>query len=452
MSEDDDLDDQITLDNWQLPPYNRRAFRRIREFLPTQLISRGEGSAEKLETSSQADTVLGTPVRRVYGTESTAGEVLDETWTDSVLIIHDGRIVLERYENGMQPDTRHLLMSVTKSVVGCVAGVLISQGELGPDDRVERYVPEVARSGYGGATIRNLLDMRTGVKFSEEYQDLDAEVRQIERHMGWRSRPEGERDLGLYGYLATLERESDHGGDFTYRSADTDMLGWVVERASTAQMADLISELIWQPIGVEHDADITCDSRGNPVHDGGMCAATRDLGRFGLMLLHDGEGPHGPVVPGEWLHEARTADPEIREAFRSSDNEPFLPGGWYRNQFWHLPTRSGDVQMCLGINGQMVLVDRNTDTVSVKLSTWPTPQNPSYLIDTIRAFAAVGRRLAGLPESSRGERVATIESVELTGGSGWEDWRRYLPEDDSSGSWKWDWRRYLRDWESSWRG
>jgi CubicO group peptidase (beta-lactamase class C family) len=289
-------------------------------------------------------------------------------------------------------------MSVSKSIVGCVAGILADRGLLEPDEQIRSYVPEIAGSGYDGATVRNLLDMRTGVAFSEEYTNADAEVRQMERHMGWRS-PEG-TPLGAYGYLATLDGDTDHGGAFVYRSADTDMLGWVCERAADTRMADLVSHLIWQRIGAEYDAEVTCDTLGTAIHDGGISATARDLARFGQLLLDDGDVDGVPVVPAGWLQSARSIDPHIRAAFASSDSEPFLPGGWYRSQFWFVPGPSGDVQLCLGIHGQMVLVDRATGTVAVKLSTWPDAQNPRFLVDTIRAFTAVGRELAGLPRAT----------------------------------------------------
>jgi CubicO group peptidase (beta-lactamase class C family) len=132
------------------------------------------------------------------------------------------------------------------------------------------------------------------------------------------------------------------------------------------------------------------------VHDGGVSATTRDLARFGLLLVRDGRVAENTVVPARWLQESRALDPDIRSAFSASPSEPFLPGGWYRNQFWFVPGPSGDVLLCLGIHGQMVLVDYSTATVAVKFSTWPDAQNPNHLVDTIRAFTAAGRHLAGL--------------------------------------------------------
>src|SRR4029453_18579122 len=295
----------------------------------------------------------------------------------------------------MTEQTPHLLMSVTKSVVGCIAGVLVEQGLLDPDKQANTYVPEIVGSGYDGVTVRHLLNMRTGVAFREEYTNPDSEVRVMEGYMGWRPGEEHDDSRGMYFYLTQLGTDTDHGGPFVYRSADTDMLGWVCERAAGARMADLISLLIWQPMGAEFDAEITCDCIGSAIHDGGMSARARDMARFGQLVLEDGYVHDNCIVPERWLREARALDPDIRGAFAASDSEPVLPGGWYRHQFWFVPGPLGDLQLCLGIHGQMVFVDRATRTVAVKMSSCPTPQDAPGLIDTTRAFGAAGLHLSG---------------------------------------------------------
>ena len=212
--------------------------------------------------------------------------VLADTYTDAVVIVHGGRTVLERYAGETGPATPHLLMSVSKSVVSCVAGILAERGLLSPTDLVTDHVPELEDSGYRAARVRDLLDMRSGVKFSEDYLDLNAEVRVMEEAMGWRPASHREVPQSMYAYLdGARDGAGEHGGVFDYRSCETDVLGWVCERASKTRMADLISELVWAPIGAERDAEITCDGVGAAIHDGGMCATARDLARFGAMLL-----------------------------------------------------------------------------------------------------------------------------------------------------------------------
>ena len=387
---------RVSLANWQEPPYNRWSFQHLRELIPTQRISRGRDPWRDLPHDRAAPVLDDITVHRLAGQTSTFAEVIAETWTDAAVVLHDGQIVYEQYLNGMSEKTPHLLMSVTKSVVGCIAGILVEQGLLNLDAQASSYVPEIVESGYDGATVRHLLNMRTGVAFREEYTNPDAEVRVMERYMGWRPGEDHDEARGMYFYLTKLGSDTDHGGPFVYRSADTDMLGWVCERAAGARMADLISLLIWQPMGAEFDAEITCDAVGSAIHDGGMSARARDMARFGQLVLEDGYVHDNCIVPEPWLREARALDPDIRGAFAASDSEPVLTGGWYRNQFWFVPGPLGDIQLCLGIHGQMVFVDRATRTVAVKMSSWPAPQDATVLIDTIRAFVAAGRHLSGL--------------------------------------------------------
>ena len=380
----------VSLATWQDPPNVRWAFQHMRELIPTQAIAAAPESRPLVTSIDPA--LLETPVTRLDGPVSTAGDVFADTWTDALLVLHDGVVVEERYLGTMTPTTPHLLMSVTKSVVSCVAGILTGQGVLDPEAPISTYVPEVEGSGYDGATVRHLLDMRTGVAFSETYLEPDSEVRVMERSMGWRPSDEGDPS-GMYEYLTTLGTSGEHGGDFTYRSADTDMLGWVVERASGRRMAELVSSLLWVPIGAEHDADITCDRVGSAIHDGGMSATARDLARFGQLLLDDGHVDGVEVVPSAWLADAIHPPPAVRQAFANTDNDEVLTGGWYRNQFWFVPVPGGEALVCLGIHGQMVYVNRGTRTVGVKLSSWPEPQNSTFLIDTLRAFGAIGTQL-----------------------------------------------------------
>ena len=390
----------VTLATWQEEQNLRWAFRHMRELMPTHPIPSDRRTTRPLETSS-IPSALAAPVTRLDGTTTTAQDVFETTWSDALLVLQDGQIVDEHYYAGMTERSPHLLMSVTKSVVGCVAGILAHRGLLDPDAGVTTYVPEAADSGYGGSVVRNLLDMRTGVGFRETYTVPEAEVRIMERSMGWRPRLD-EDPVGTYNYLTTLSKEDRHGGPFAYRSADTDMLGWVCERASGTRMADLISTLLWVPMGAERDAEITCDPVGSAIHDGGISAVPRDVARFGQMLLDDGTIDGWPVVPAAWLHDAHNPATDVREAFAKTDNESVLPGGWYRNKFWFVPSGQGNAMVCLGIHGQMIYVNRATRTVGVKLSSWPEAQNVTHLVDTLRAFAAVCAQLTSLDGPTAG--------------------------------------------------
>src|SRR5690348_701300 len=162
---------QVTLANWLTPPFNRWSFQHVREVVPTVGILRGEGPATALRRSERhIDGITFTPPAggKHSGGETTVGKMIAETFTDGFLVMHRGRIVAERYDNAMTPSSRHIVFSVSKSITATLAGVLVDRGQLDPDSPVTRYIPEVANSAYGDATVRHVLDMTVSVNFVED--------------------------------------------------------------------------------------------------------------------------------------------------------------------------------------------------------------------------------------------------------------------------------------------
>ena len=334
--------------------------------LPTQRVSRGHGPVRALP--SRSSDVLSVPVSRYGGTRATVADVLAETHTDAFVIARNGVVVAS---DGVL-DRPQAVFSITKSIVGCVAGILVDRGVLELDALVTSYVPELTDSGYAGATVRQVVDMRSGVHFEEDYADPRSDVQRLDRWLADKH--------ALYDFLVTLRAEAPHGSRFLYRSAETDVLGWVCERAAGAPMPELVSSLVWTPLGAQHDGEFLTDADGTAVHDGGLAVTALDLMRFGLMLSDQ------PT----WLRRAWAVDAQARNDFLASPAEASFPGGWYRGQFWFRPGPHGNVLLCLGIHGQMLYVGRRTRTVCVKLSSSPDAQHPAHLQDTLRAFDAIG--------------------------------------------------------------
>jgi len=381
----------LTLDNWQTAPHLSWSFQHIADLFPTATISRGTGPIAPLPThrSLLADVA----VRLHDGSASSVGAVMAATDTDGWIVLHDGRVLAEEYPRGMAPDACHLLMSVSKSLVGTVAGALVATGTLDVDQLLSHYVPALAGTGYAGATVRHLLDMRSGIAFSEDYLDLRAEVRRLQQAIGWAPRQDPTGAATMYDFLLTLRQKSPHGGPFEYRSSETDVLGWVAEAASGVRMPELMSNLLWSRIGAEFDANIGVDSVGTGMFDGGVSAALRDLARFGSMVLNDGTSLTGEqVVPVSWIRDTLAGDADSRDAFAACPVDNGMPGGMYRNQFW-IPYPDSTVLLCLGIHGQMIYLNRAARVVAAKLSSWPMPQDPWKLSTTIRAFDVVAAHL-----------------------------------------------------------
>jgi CubicO group peptidase (beta-lactamase class C family) len=380
----------VTLGNWRTAQFLRWSFQHSRQVVPTARVSRGNGPVSDLPEATQPLTDL--PVTTVAG-PTTVGAVLETTYTDGFLVLHDGAVVSELYPNGMADDALHAVLSVTKSLVGTVAGILVGQGLLDVDAPLTTYVPELAASGYAGATVRHVLDMRSGVTFSEDYLNPDAEIRRLEQCIGWSQSAGLNAPASLYDFLVTLRQGGPHGGPFSYRSCETDVLGWACERASGAAMTELLSRLLWSKLGTEHDADISVDKAGIVIHNGGLSASLRDLGRFGQLLLDEGVSLSGErVLDATWLRDAYVGAPQSRAAFAASPTDTRMPGGMYRNQFW-VPYADSRVLLCLGIHGQMIYVNPRARTVGVKLSSWPVPQDAAMLTATLQAFDACATHL-----------------------------------------------------------
>jgi CubicO group peptidase (beta-lactamase class C family) len=380
---------QVTLANWQDPPFNRWAFQHVRELIPTARIARAAGPAWELPRAER--DVLG--FRFGLGDrELSIAELLDETYTDGFLVLHQGRILAEHYFNEMAPDVPHLLMSVSKSVTSAVAGVLAGRGELDVSARVEEIVPELGGTSFAGAAAQDLLDMRAGTRFDESYDNPEADVRTYERVYLWRPDDGRPRPADALGYFATLSNDGPHGGPFRYRSILTDVLAWVIERAAGARLHQLIARELWQPMGAEFDAEITVDSRGNPMADGGICATLRDLARFGQLFLQRGRGADRAIVPAAWVDDTIRGAPDGPRAFYGADRPPgYPPRAHYRNCWW---IRDPGVPFfhASGINGQNVFVHVPSQTVVVKLSTWPTALSPALDV-TVQAVLALASAL-----------------------------------------------------------
>jgi CubicO group peptidase (beta-lactamase class C family) len=379
----------VTLENWTSTPHLRWGFQHVRELVPTARIGRGDGDVHPLERDLRE---LGaTPVRRPDGGAATVDDVVAESFTDGLIVLHRGRIVTERYENGMTPSTPHLLQSVSKSFAGVLTGIVAERGQLNVDGLVTDHVSDLAGSSFEGATVRDVLDMRTGTAYDETYTDRDADVCITEQLGAWRPARPGRTAVNLYEQIAQLENDGPHGVAFRYRSILTDLLGWILERSTGVRYADLLSRELWSKLGAEQDSEITIH-RGVTMPSGGMSATLRDLARFGQMMLQGGQLGGRRIVPEAWALDSRTGDAASRAAFEQGELRKDMPGWLYRSKWWVQDAEQG-IHMALGIHGQTIWLHPPADVVCVKLSTWPTALDDPVEALTRSAFEAIVERL-----------------------------------------------------------
>jgi CubicO group peptidase (beta-lactamase class C family) len=374
--------------DWDRAPWNRWTFQNVDQMVPTTEVWRGRGPVRELENNRQ-------PLDRLeFSTaddqHSTLQQWLDSSYTDGVLIMHRGAVVFEQYQNGMNERTLHLSQSMAKSVVAAVAGIFIGRGLLDPSEQVSRYLPELATTAWNGATLRQVMDMTTGVRYIEDYEALDSDIALTDVASGWKQpQPEIAAPYCIWDQILTLtEQVRGHGEAFQYRSIETDVLAHCLERVAETRLAELVSHELWQPLGCEESARFTVDRAGYALACGGLNATLRDYARFGQMLLQRGKVGEIQLVPAEWIDDIHNAD-------HSLFGEPYTlaaPNGGYRNQFW-IEDVDRPGFMARGVFGQIIYVDPGDDMVFVKLSSWPEFTSVPRLVTTLNAIHAVGKTL-----------------------------------------------------------
>lgn len=375
-------------------PAMRWSVSNFRQLMPTVNVSRGLGAPSALPQAlrKDIDTLRFTPLDAK--TSMTWDASLAATYTDGILVLHRGRVVYERYFGVLKNDGQHGAMSVTKSVVGTLGAMLVAEGTLDANKPVAHYVPELATSAFGNATVRQVLDMTTGLKFSEDYADPKAEVWAHAQAGNPLPKPKdytGPRSY--YEFLQTVQPEGKHGEGFGYKTVNSDVLGWVIARATGRTVAQLLSERIWRHLGAEQDAYFTVDSIGTPFAGGGLNTGLRDLARFGEMLRNDGRVKGRQVVP-------KAAVDDIR---RGGDKAAFVKGGYpllqgwsYRNMWWVTHNDHG-AYMARGVHGQRIYIDPKAGMVIVRYASHPIAGNAANDPVTLPAFEALGRHLLRAP-------------------------------------------------------
>ncbi|MFF3227218.1 serine hydrolase domain-containing protein [Nocardia suismassiliense] len=371
---------QVTKGDWQKMGF--WSFQHVDKLLRTVNIPRNHGKEAELKWAQSVDRneiLHKIDVQLADNDRWTVRQIIDATDTDGWMVLHDGEVVVEEYPR-MSAGTRHLLMSVSKSLTATVAGTLVDDKTINPDLEVTHYVPDLKSSGYVGATVRQVLDMVSDVEFSEDYFDTNSGVREMEAACDWTPLPRPDAPKTLKEFLRGVTAQGlGHGGRFEYRSCETNVLGWVCEAAYTMRyntdkpFADLASELLWSKLGAEFDAYIPVDSEGTATFDAGFCVTLRDLARFGAMICRNGKSLRDDqqVVSQEWVDDIFTGGDDSEKAFKRGPkyDQLKMPKGKYRSMFWS-PTRDRNVVVCIGIHGQMIYINRATQTVGVKLSSW----------------------------------------------------------------------------------
>ena len=372
-------------------PQTRWAFSHQREMKSTVNIRRGAGPVSALPKKLR-DDIDGVDFTTMEGEQTTWGESMDALFTDGVVMLHRGTVVYENYRGALAAELPHIAFSVTKSFVGLMAASLAHEGVIDTAATAVTYVPELAGSAFADATVRQIMDMTVGVKYSENYVDPDAEVRTYGIAAGYGKPPESyDGPRSIVAFLATLKKQGEHGAAFAYKTCNTEVLAWIVQRVTGKAMAQLISERIWQKMGMEEDAHIIVDPVGMAACGGGMNLCLRDLARVGEMMRNRGEFNGQRIVPAAVVDEI--AGGARKEDFAKAGYTT-MPGWSYRTQWWVSHDDLG-AYTARGIHGQVCWVAPKAELVIARFASHPVAANGNSILDKVSlpAYAAVAKHL-----------------------------------------------------------
>ena len=372
-------------------PRTRWAFSHMRELFPTANVSRGDAPVALLPRAERSD-LDAVAFKTLDGRPMTWGESLAANYTDGIVVLHRGVTVQERYFGALQPELAHTAMSVTKSFVGTLAAMLAERGALDPGRDVTHYLPELAGTAYDGATLRQVMDMTVGVRYSEAYADPQADIWRYARAGGMlpRAPDDDETPTTLYAYLATLAREGEHGEAFAYKTVNTEVLAWVVKRVTGQRLATLTSDLLWSRLGAEHDAHYAVDSVGTESGGGGLNTTLRDLARFGEAMRQDGWFNGQQIIPERVVAGIRSGGDPARFARAGYQTTP----GWSYRDMWWVTHNAHGAYTARGIHGQAIWIDPKAEMVIARYASHPLAANSPHLDPTsLPAYEALGRYL-----------------------------------------------------------
>lgn len=368
--------------NWLAPPWNQAAFQNTEELFPSRRV-RAAGPALDLSPAAKPWT----PTYAFGGKTVNAEQFMASNGAVAFLVLKGDRIVYERYAPGADAETRFVSFSMGKSVVSTLVGFAIADGKIGAvTDKVIDYLPEVKGGAYEAATIQDVLEMSSGTSFSEAYAEGDSG---IGRFIGLYNRNEG----GLYDFARGFPAARPPGQQFNYASADTEILGALVRKATGEPLSGYLSRKLWTPMGAAGDARWLLDApgaAGNELAAGGILATARDYGRFGLLFARGGKANGQQVVPAAWVAEAtRPNRPQVQYG-KLGTGSPF----GYGYQWWLGPGDTGAF-MAIGIYGQNIYVDPKNDLVVVKLAAWPAAGGEARrYVEAYRFYQAISEAAA----------------------------------------------------------
>ena len=362
---------------------------RMNEISYTRWVSRGE----PCQPFKKVERKVGEIRYEFQGQQYTVDDMFTRVLSTGMVVLHEGKLVYERYRTGSNERTHFMSYSAGKSITAMLIGAAQQDGSIASlDDQITQYAPELKGTAYEGVTIRNALQMSSGVRFSETYTPklyTNKQERSDIAQMAWHSMIL--RDMPFIEQVKQYPRAAPPGTVFNYSTAEAQVLGFVIKGATHHDLAPYLEEKIWARIGMEHDGALMLDlPLGMEGAGGGYLATVRDFARLGQLMLQDGVWNGERILPKGWAREASTPSAPQDDYGKLPWGEP--EGYGY---LWYAIAGPDHAYIAEGVHGQMIYVNPVTKIVIARMSAWPMQWDQNYKREAWAAFEAIGRRLSG---------------------------------------------------------
>tara|TARA_B100001094_G_scaffold324648_1_gene377584 strand:+ start:160 stop:1365 length:1206 start_codon:yes stop_codon:yes gene_type:complete len=291
------------------------------------------------------------------GEDKSFAEGLDHFKTDGMIVLHEGNLLYENYWNNNSADTKHIAFSVSKSFLSALVGIALEDGLIDSiADPITKYLPDFNGTGYEGVSIKNILQMSSGVEFNEDYADPNSDINKFGRAVA--------KGSSFRDFAKTLKQSKEPGTYHHYVSIDTQVLGFLLAEVTGMSLQDYLHEKIWNKIGMEDEAYYIVDNLGVEMALGGLNASVRDFAKFGQLYLNKGQWKGEQIVPEDWVN-----------ASHNTDGPHLIPGEselsssvWGYGLQWWVPGFPDTDYTASGVYNQYIYVDPITKVVVAKTS------------------------------------------------------------------------------------
>ncbi len=375
----------LTQENWDSGEMATASFQNAWKFTHSYTIEKSSHPSEQWKSQGKLN-LKAIQVNDADGTLSLEVLLRDRLHNNAMVVLKGENLVHEHYWNGLSPDSKTLVMSVTKSFTSMLAAIAVEEGKLDMNRKVQDYLPELKGSAFANSTVQEVSDMRSGIKVNiAPGLSWDHAMTHAQE---WNGYVEG-RLNGTIEYAKTVKaRQYPTGQAYQYQCINTEVLGLVVEKTMGKKLPELFSEKVWSHLGVESNAVWQSNPTGYVVASGGLNITTRDLAKVGQMLLNSGKNNQGEqIIPKAFIDNLMEGNDEVRSAWKYSKESHLAPDAWYKDQFRVMSIKGRKMLAMVGIHGQSVIMDKDSGTVIATAGSYSQPETPRMALMMFQEMA-----------------------------------------------------------------